>query len=257
MKKGKVLGLLAMSAVLLTGCVDSMPDLTAEQSDIVAEYAAGLLLKYSPNYNYKVVSEEEVAAAMAELQEKIEPETEKETEEETDRAQTEEETNQNTSPSESQAAEQETEQETEQIQFVSDLDFAAELGIDDLIIRYQSFEVCSSYPQNNSGFSVDAAQGKKLLVIHFDLEGLPEADVDCNLFDYDIKMRVNVNDSGSSVILNTMLPNDLATYMDVVPAGERVDVVALAEVDDISEEEIQTLTLYASSIGQSCAVKIK
>ena len=51
MKKGKVLGLLAMSAVLLTGCVDSMPELTAEQSEIIAEYAAGLLLKYSSNYN--------------------------------------------------------------------------------------------------------------------------------------------------------------------------------------------------------------
>ena len=61
MKKGKVLGLLAMSAVLLTGCVDSMPELTDEQSDIIAEYAAGLLLKYSPNYNYKIASEEEVA----------------------------------------------------------------------------------------------------------------------------------------------------------------------------------------------------
>ena len=65
MKKGNVLGILAMSAILLTGCVDSMPELTAEQSEIIAEYAAGLLLKYSPNYNYKIASEEEVAAAMA------------------------------------------------------------------------------------------------------------------------------------------------------------------------------------------------
>ena len=65
MKKGKVIGLLVMSAVLLTGCVDSMPDLTAEQSDIIAEYAAGLLLKYSRHYDYKIVSEEELAAAKA------------------------------------------------------------------------------------------------------------------------------------------------------------------------------------------------
>ena len=68
---------------------------------------------------------------------------------------------------------------------MADLDFAAELGIDDLIIRYQSFEVCSAYPGDNTGFSVDAAQGKKLLVMHFDLEGLPEEDIDCNLFDYE------------------------------------------------------------------------
>ncbi len=252
MKKGKVLVFLAMSAALMTGCVDSMPELTAEQSDIIAEYAAGLLLKYSSNYNYKIASDEEVAAAMAARQEVAEPETQPETEME---QQTEDEPSQGTPSSETQPAESES--GTEQVQFVADLDFAAELGIDDLIIRYQSFEICSSYPQNNSGFRVDAAQGKKLLVMHFDLEGLPEEDVDCNLFDYNIKMRVNINDTASAAVLSTLIPNDLASYMDVVRAGEIVDVVAVAEIDDMTEEEIQTLILRASSNGQTCTVKLK
>ena len=109
-----------------------MPELTAEQSDIITEYAAGVLLKYSSNYNYKIADEEEVLAAMAARQEAVEPETAAETEPETDIVQAEGEANQNTSPTEA-----ETETEAEQIQFVADLDFAAELGIDDLIIRYQ------------------------------------------------------------------------------------------------------------------------
>ena len=252
MKKGKVLGLFAMSAMLLTGCIDAMPELTAEQSDIITEYAAGVLLKYSSNYNYKIADEEEVLAAMAARQEAAEPETAAETEPETDIVQAEGEANQNTSPTEA-----ETETEAEQIQFVVDLDFAAELGIDDLIIRYQSFEICSAYPGDNTGFSVDAAQGKKLLVMHFDMEGLPEEDVDCNLFDYEIKMRVNINDTGSTSVLSTLIPNDLGTYMDIVPAGEIVDVVAVAEIDDMTAEEIQTLTLHAASNSQSCTVKLK
>lgn len=252
MKKGKVLGLFAMSAMLLTGCIDAMPELTAEQSDIITEYAAGVLLKYSSNYNYKIADEEEVLAAMAARQEAAEPETAAETEPETDIVQAEGEANQNTSPTEA-----ETETEAEQVQFVADLDFAAELGIDDLIIRYQSFEICSAYPGDNTGFSVDAAQGKKLLVMHFDMEGLPEEDVDCNLFDYEIKMRVNINDTGSTSVLSTLIPNDLGTYMDIVPAGEIVDVVAVAEIDDMTAEEIQTLTLHAASNSQSCTVKLK
>ena len=252
MKKGKVLGLFAMSAMLLTGCIDAMPELTAEQSDIITEYAAGVLLKYSSNYNYKIADEEEVLAAMAARQEAAEPETAAETEPETDIVQAEGEANQNTSPTEA-----ETETEAEQIQFVADLDFAAELGIDDLIIHYQSFEICSAYPGDNTGFSVDAAQGKKLLVMHFDMEGLPEEDVDCNLFDYEIKMRVNINDTGSTSVLSTLIPNDLGTYMDIVPAGEIVDVVAVAEIDDMTAEEIQTLTLHAASNSQSCTVKLK
>ncbi len=251
MKKGKVLGLLAMSAVLLTGCVDSMPELTAEQSEIIAEYAAGLLLKYSSNYNYKIASEEEVAAALAAAEQEVsEPETEQAAE--TDSGQPEDETGQQ------EAVSPETETaEAEPVQLAADLDFAAELGIDDLIIRYQSFEICSSFPQDNSGFSVDAAQGKKLLVMHFDLEGLPEKDVDCNLFDYDIKMRVNVNDTASATVLSTLLPNDLASYMDVVHAGDIVDVVAVAAIEDMTEEEIQTLTLWASSGAQTCTVRLK
>ena len=250
MKKGKVLGLLAMSAMLLTGCVDSMPELTAEQSEMIAEYAAGLLLKYSPYYNYKIASEEEVAAAMAAREEVPELETETET----DKSQSEG-TSQNTVSSEAQSTEAES--GAEQVQFVADLDFAAELDIDDLIIRYQSFEICNSYPHANSGFSVSAAQGKKLLVIHFDLEGLPEEDVDCSLFDYDIKMRVNINDAVSATVLNTMIPNDLASYMEVVHAGEIVDVVAVAEINDMTEEEIRTLTLRASAKGKTCTVKLE
>ena len=250
MKKGKVLGLLAMSTVLLTGCVDSMPELTAEQSEIIAEYAAGLLLKYSPRYNYKIVSEEEVAAAMATGPEASEPETETERAEEM-------ETESQSSPDAPETETQPESQETTAVQLVAELDFAAELGIDDLIVRYQSFELCDSYPQDNSGFSVSAAQGKKLLVMHFDLEGLPEEDVDCNLFDYDIKMRVTINDTASAAVLSTLIPNDLASYMEVVHAGEIVDVVAVAEIDDMTEADIQSLVLQASAGGQTCAARLK
>ena len=54
MKKGKIIGVLAISACMLTGCIDLMPDMTEEQSELVAEYAADMLLKYSPNYHYRI-----------------------------------------------------------------------------------------------------------------------------------------------------------------------------------------------------------
>ena len=55
------------AAMLLTGCVDAMPALTAEQSELIAEYAAGLILKYSPRYNYKIAGGDQVVAAREEL----------------------------------------------------------------------------------------------------------------------------------------------------------------------------------------------
>ncbi len=252
MKNGKVLGLIAMSAMLMTGCVDAMPELTAEQSDIIAEYAAGLLLKYSPRYQYRIVSEEELAAAVADRQEVSEVETEPATETEQTQSPAE-----NTPEASSENASTEPEKEPVQIQLAEDIDFAAELGLDDLIIRYQSFEVCSSYPQDSTGYSVDAAKDKKLLILHFDLEGLPEEDVNCNFFDCDLKLRVTVNDTISASALNAMLPNNLITYIDVVGAGDMVDVVAVAEINDMTEADIQSIVLQASANGNTCTAKLK
>ena len=105
---------------------------------------------------------------------------------------------------------------------------------------------------------MDAAQGKKLLVIHFDVEGSPEEDVDCSFFEYGLGIRMRINDAGSVPALNTMIPNDLISFMDVVPAGETVDTVVVAEVEETTEQEIQTLTLQmVSSNGQNCTVKLK
>ena len=180
MKKGKVLCMLVMSAVLLTGCVDAMPDLTREQSGMIAEYAASLLLKYSPNYNYKIVSEEEVAAAKAAEQELMESQTQEESDGGEEQMDSE---NQQQNAEETFVETGETES-LDSVMYLSsvDADIAAELGINDVIIKYQSYEVCDSYPQNSSGFSVDAAQGKKLLIVQFDLQSSSDENVECNLF---------------------------------------------------------------------------
>lgn len=254
MKKGKVLCMLVMSAVLLTGCVDAMPDLTREQSGMIAEYAASLLLKYSPSYNYKIVSEEEIAAAKAAEQELAESQMQEETG--TSEEQMESENLQQTSD--------ETFMETgetdpyDSVMYLSssDADLAAELGINDIIIKYQSYEVCDSYPQNSSGFSVDAAQGKKLLIVHFDLQSSSDENVECNLFDYDLKVRMNVN--GTTIkALSTMLPNELMSYMDTIPAAEMADVVAVAEINDLSETDIESLVLTISSNSSDCTIELK
>ena len=244
MKKGKVLCMLVMSAVLLTGCVDAMPDLTREQSGMIAEYAASLLLKYSPSYNYKIVSEEEIAAATAAEQELAESQMQEETGASEEKMESEN----------LQQTSDETFMETgetdpyDSVMYLSssDADLAAELGINGIIIKYQSYEVCDSYPQNSSGFSVDAAQGKKLLIVHFDLQSSSDENVECNLFDYDLKVRMNVNGTTTKA-LSTMLPNELMSYMDTIPAGEMADVVTVAEINDLSETDIESLVLTISS----------
>lgn len=262
MKKIRILGLLAMSSVMLAGCIDSMPDMTAEQSDLVSEYAAGLLLKYSSNYDYMLVSDEELAAAIAQ-ENALEEETL--TEAAAVQESTQEDSEENTQEQTS-AQEKETEQSTESTEQVqqdfmdADSDLAVELGIDDgIALWYQSFEVCDSYPENASGFSgIDAREGRKLIVMHFDLENTSDEKVDCNLYDYSIRIGVNINQAVLTGAQETpMLPDDMASFVGSIETGKKADVVAVAEIEELSDDAIESLTLQISSINGSCNVKVR
>lgn len=54
-----------------------------------------------------------------------------------------------------------------------------------------------------------------------------------------------------------MLSNNLITYIDVVKAGETVDVVAVVEINDMTEADIQSMVLQASINGNTCTAKLK
>lgn len=250
MKKGKILGLLAISAVMLTGCVDSMPEMTKEQSDLVAEYAAGLLLKYSPNYAYRLVEEVESEAETALEEQQTEPESEKS--EETDGGEL----------KQADKEKVDTEEQTAMI-LCEDIDtnLASELGLNEGIsMYYQSFEICSSYPKETSGFSgVDAKEGKTLLVLHFEIENSTNEDVECRLDEAALNLRVNVNNSESAWAMDDMimLPDDIISFSESIKAGEKSVVTAITEIDEIQDDEIETLTVQVSSLNGTCGVQVR
>lgn len=232
MKKGKIIGVLAISACMLTGCIDSMPDMTEEQSELIAEYAADMLLKYSPRYQYRIADEEEVASAQTEMETSQEEETTEEAAKQQENVQ------------------QETEESisvdaTTGVEDGSEYNLADFFGMDQFAIRYTACEVTDSYPKADSGagFSVTAPQGYNLLVLHFDVVNTGEETAQCDLFDQISKVRVNVNDEGYVQALSTLLTNDLTTYMDDVPVGEVLDTVVAVPVEETDLDEIQTVVM--------------
>lgn len=260
MKKGKILGLMAMSAVLLAGCADAMPEMTDDESELIAEYAADLLLKYSPNYDYKIAGEQELAEAMEldrlqqaslEAEESTETVPVEETTEIAPKGDQEGENNNNgeQTPAETESAE---------VELINDIDadIAELLSIDDVVIRYQSFGLCSSYPEGSAGFSVTAAQGKTLLVVRFDVESAAGGAVECNLFDYNLKISMGVN-GRSAQALSTLLPDDIASYVDTIPEGTTKELVAIAEIGEISDEEIESLSLQISNGADRCVLQLR
>lgn len=237
MKKGKIIGVLAISACMLTGCIDSMPDMTEEQSELVAEYAADMLLKYSPNYHYRIADEEEVASAEAEMETSQEEET------------TQEESQPSQDLSQTGSGETVSVGAETSVEDGAEYDLAAFFGMDQFSIMYASCEVTDAYPNAESGvgFSVTAPQGYNLLVLHFDVENLGEEAAQCDLFDQISKVSVNVNDAGYVQALSTLLTNDLTTYMEDIPAGEVADAVVVVPVEQTDLDEIQTAVIQITT----------
>lgn len=233
MKKGKIIGVLAISACMLTGCIDSMPDMTEEQSELVAEYAADMLLKYSPNYHYRIADEEEVASVEAEMETSQEEETmQEESQPSQDLSQT--------GSGENVSVGAET-----SVEDGSEYDLATFFSMEQFSIRYASCEITDAYPkaESGAGFSVTAPQGYNLLILHFDVENLGEETAQCDLFDQINNVRVNVNDAGYVQALSTLLTNDLTTYMEDIPAGEVADAVVAVPVEQTDLDEIQTAVM--------------
>lgn len=233
MKKGKIIGVLAISACMLTGCIDSMPDMTEEQSELVAEYAADMLLKYSPNYHYRIADEEEVASAEAEMETSQEEET------------TQEESQPSQDLSQTGSGETVSVGAETSVEDGSEYDLATFFGMEQFSIRYASCEITDAYPkaESGAGFSVTAPQGYNLLVLHFDVENLGEEAAQCDLFDQISKVTVNLNDAGYVQALSTLLTNDLTTYMEDIPAGEVADAVVAVPVEQTDLDEIQTAVM--------------
>ena len=213
MKKVSVL-LCGLTMALLTAGCGEMPDLTQEETDLIAEYAAGMLLKYDRDINRLVdtsMYEEEVEEEVILPEEEEEP-TETEEEESTSVVDV--------------SQDEETEPAVSSVEQY--------YGVPNVMITYTGYEVSDSYPPSSEGedlvFSMEASSGTQLLVLKFNAQNLSGEDQNLNLLGYGARFRVSVNGESSKGALATMLVNDMQTYNDVIPANSAVELVSIVEI---------------------------
>lgn len=211
MKKVSVLLCGLMVALLTAGCGE-MPDLTQEETDLIAEYAAGILLKYDRGQINRLVDTPQYDEETEE--EELQPE-------EAEQAEPEE----NTS-----VVDVSQDEETETT--VSSVE--QYYGVPNVMITYTGYEVAASYPpsseEENLVFSMDASAGTQLLVLKFNAQNLSGEDQVLNMLGYGARFRVSVNGESSKGALATMLVNDMQTYNDVIPASSAVELVSIVEI---------------------------
>lgn len=217
MKKVNVLLCSVAAALLMTGCA-TVPDLTQNETELISEYAVGVLLKYDKRHGsrlvdtagYEIAEEPEEPEPEMPVEEIVEEPEPEETAEVVDVSQDEEETQ----PAVSSVEEY--------------------YGIPNLMISYTGWEMADSYPPQSEGetpyFSMDASDGMQLLVLKFSAQNLSGEDQPLNMMEYRATFRVSVNGEASRGALATMLVNDMQTYDNVIPAGSAVDMVSIVEV---------------------------
>lgn len=204
------------AALLMTGCGE-MPDLTESETDLISEYAVGVLVKNGTLQGSRLVDltelEEEAEEEPGETEESEEEEPEEEVEE----------------PAEVVDVSQDEEETQPMVSSVEEY-----YGIPNITITYTGCEIADSYPPSEEGavpfFSMDASPGRQLLVLKFNAQNISGEDQQMNMLGYGATFRVSVNGESSRGALATMLVNDMQTYDDVIPANSTVEMVSIVEV---------------------------
>lgn len=217
MKKVNVL-LCSLAAALLTAGCGELPELTQNETELISEYAVGILLKYDKGHGRRLVDTTgyELMVEEAEPEEIVEEPIEEDTEPESEVS------------AEVVDVSQDPEEEEPSASSVESY-----YGVPNVMITYTGYELTDSYPPAEGEtpfFSMDATPGTQLLVLKFNAQNLSGEDQAFNMLGYGATFRISVNGENSKGALATMLVNDMQTYNDIIPAGSSVDLVTIVEV---------------------------
>lgn len=234
MKKLRILLCGLGVSFILSGCGSIMPELTEEESDIITEYAVGLLLKYDKYYNSRLVD----LSAYEEQQDIEQNEPEDNTPEEDPMPEDNDELSQS-SP--------EVVDVSEQASTIEEF-----YGIEGFSFQYTGCDLKSEYPDMaedsaDAYFAVQATQGTQLLILKFQVNNYSGDDRELDMLSYGLKTRVAVNGESSKNTLSTMLLNDLRNYKGVLGGNSSTELVLIMEVPEGTYIENLSLILRSDS----------
>lgn len=233
-----------LSAVMMAGCGNKIPELTDAQQALVVEYATGVLLKYDGNHESKLV---DLALVEQEAEEPVEEETAK--------------------VSENEEAEPETEEAGGGLEgdmsdvTVIDQTQAATiesfLHLDSVKITYTGFETEAFYPNQGEDlfFVMNASEGTQLLVLRFLAENLGGAETTLDTVQSGVRFKIIV-DGQEKNALTTMLLNDMAYYQGTLAPGESTELVLICEVPNEQAGMISSLELVMKNAEDAVTISL-
>lgn len=219
----KILGLLTvlLSAGMLMGCI-GVKELTEEEEARISEYAATLLLKHNANYKNLLWEEEE----KKEEEEAEEPPVEEEEEK----------------PEEIVSGPAVSGDNPTVGPVIENKPLAEAFGLAGIDIQYSGCEFTKSFPEEGKHYMTQAKEGKKLLIVKFQIKNNTSAAVPVDILSGVPSFRIRFNEE-EVIAKMTIILEDLSTMIEDVPAGATVEKVLVGEVPEEFSEQINSLSI--------------
>ncbi len=222
----------------LTGCAENqIPDLSGDEIQAVGEYVALTMMKYDINHRSRLMD-------LAVLEEAGSvPEGPAETQEPSGMAPVDD------TPVVDSAGKEE--------QAVVSYSLEEVMGLPEgLEVTFTGQEVHDSYPEGEDFFSLNASEGKKLMVLHFSIANTGEQEQRLDILNSETIFQITVNETYSRRALTTMLLDDMATYVGTVSAGGSVDTVLVIELESGMAENVSSVSMNVKSEEKACTVSL-
>lgn len=245
--KNKSYGRLAVAAaavcMLFGGCSGGR-ELSAEEETAVAEYAAGLLLKYDSKYPDRLLPEEEVARREKENAQNESVQKESAENESAENESAENENIENAGTETGALTNEEGEHAAEGL-------LGAAPGIRAELVGAGIFQ---NYPEAGGAYILEASEGNHILVCELALKNEQDQALAVDVIAASPTITISVNDSVTRTALMTMLPDDLTTYAGNIGAGEEKHFVLLTEIPDRSGEKIDHVRITLENGGRKAVL---
>lgn len=239
--KRKIVAILTAALFMtgLTGCAENqIPDLSGDEIQAVGEYVALTMMKYDMNHRSRLMDLsvlEEADSVPGDSAGTQEPE--------------EEEPSGMAPVDDTPVVDSEGKEETA----VSSYSLEEVMGLPEgLEVTFTGQEMHDSYPEGEDFFSLNASEGKKLMVLHFSIANTGEQEQSLDMLHSETVFQITVNETYSRRALTTMLLDDMATYVGTVPAGGNVDTVLVIELESGMAENVSSASMNVKNEDKAC-----
>lgn len=246
-----MLSVFAVSAILLSGCM-STKELDEEEENLIAEYSAGVLLRYSEQYDFRLITSEQVgdSGAGSEGQPQNTPAPEA--------TATPEPAGQSAGQGEGTGGETSADSSAEGQQEAQSVPLNDLYHIEGLDFSFNSYRFCNQYPKKTSGdiAPLMAEEGETMLVAEFTVKNQSGGSKKVKLGKRNIQYTLDVDGMKFQPRINIM-DNMGLNYLDTTIKKGGTEKAALIFTMEKSRENASAISLTIQDGENTSIVQLK